>query len=105
MKIDYCLTFRRITGRSNESLESSGDNPSSERRSTVHNYPQRSLHPYYGDESDEGLVTIHSLILNDCFRSISIYRIVCHQLTRVYRIITIVCHMIVMIKMVGELIF
>ena len=46
------------TGRSNESLNSSGDNPSSEHRSTM---PSRSLHTYYGDESDEGLVNIKSI--------------------------------------------
>jgi hypothetical protein len=50
--------FRPITGRSNESLDSSGDIPSSEQRSTIHHYPQRLVHTYYGDESDEGLVKI-----------------------------------------------
>lgn len=48
--------FRPITGRSNESLNSSNDIPSSEQRATVHHYPSRTIHTYYGDESDEGLV-------------------------------------------------
>ena len=32
--------------------------PSSEQRSTIQDYPTRSVHTYYGDESDEGLVEI-----------------------------------------------
>ena len=54
---------RRLTGQSNESLDSSGDVPSSEQRATIHHYPPRSIHPYYGDESDEGLVPISELKL------------------------------------------
>jgi hypothetical protein len=50
------LVFRHTTGRSNESLDSSGTLPSSEQHSTIHHYPPSSLPTYYGDESDEGLV-------------------------------------------------
>jgi len=56
--------FRRPTGRSNESLNSSSEMPSYEQRTTVSTYPARSLQTYYGDESDEGLVKIMNFSRN-----------------------------------------
>jgi len=50
----------RTKGRSSESLNSSGDIPSPEQRSAKRLYPPRSLHAYYGDESDEGLDSMSS---------------------------------------------
>jgi hypothetical protein len=89
-----------VTRRSDESLDSSGDNPSSDQRSTIHHYPQRSVHTYYGDESDEGLVK--NIISNKKQKEKNdfIYRIVCPQLIQPFPIIIIVCHMIAMNKMV-----
>lgn len=43
-----------MNGRSNESLNSSGDLTSS----TVQNYNSLPTQVYYGDESDEGLVKL-----------------------------------------------
>ncbi|CAF2070223.1 unnamed protein product [Rotaria magnacalcarata] len=57
---DNDLANRRMaTGRSNESLDSSGDIPTSDQRSTRH-YPLRPIHSYFGDESDEGLDSMSS---------------------------------------------
>ncbi|UJR37223.1 hypothetical protein I4U23_029932 [Adineta vaga] len=57
---EHNLINRHGTARSNESLDSSGDMPSSEPRSAVPHYPVRSVHTYYGDESDEGLDSMSS---------------------------------------------
>ncbi|CAF1662431.1 unnamed protein product [Adineta ricciae] len=54
------LINRHGTRQSNESLESSGDMPSSEQRCAIPHYPTRSVPTYYGDESDEGLDSMSS---------------------------------------------
>ncbi|CAF0801349.1 unnamed protein product [Adineta steineri] len=54
------LINRRGIRRSNESLDSSSDLPSLEQRSAIQQYPVRSIHTYYGDESDEGLDSMSS---------------------------------------------
>ncbi|CAF0736235.1 unnamed protein product [Rotaria sordida] len=57
---DNDVINRHINVRSDESLDSSGDIPTSEQRSTIHHYPTRSIHAYFGDESDEGLDSMSS---------------------------------------------
>jgi len=54
----FKISSRHATGRSDESLNSSGDMPSSEQRSTIQHYPPGPINTYYGDESDEGLVRL-----------------------------------------------
>jgi hypothetical protein len=84
-----------MNGRSDESLNSSGDLTSSTRQQ----YSSQPTQVYYGDESDEGLVKIFFDLLVFINTNYFVYRIVCH------RLIHLVHHMIVMIQMVNNLFF
>jgi hypothetical protein len=83
-------------GRSDESLNSSGDITSTTIQNYHHSFPTQTHH---GDESDEGLVKLFLYLLKIISNKIDlISRIVCHQLIHVY-------HMIVMMPIVSKHLF